>query len=119
MNDEWAEHGLDPWNVRLRQEHMDPHRSGSGLVSGKCGRTATPTVGGTRFHCRHTLPDPDYPGSETFLHCHGSDGPSRDVYATSEAAMVACEQATARGLRGQNTPLGQLAREQLGIAADS
>ena len=69
------------------------------------------------MHCRHTLPDPDYPGSETFLHCHGSDGPSRDVYATP--AMVACEQATARGLPAQNTSLGQLARERLGIAADS
>ncbi len=71
------------------------------------------------FHCRHTLPNPDFPGSETFLHCHGSDGPSRDVYATSEAAMVACEQATARGFPAQNTSLGQLARERLGIAADS
>ena len=69
------------------------------------------------FHCRHTLPDPDYPGSEIFLHCHGSDGPSRYVYATPEAAMIACEQATACGLAAQNTSLGQLACEWLGIAA--
>ncbi len=33
--------------------------------------------------------------------------------------MVACEQATARELPAQNTPLGQLARERLGIAPDS
>lgn len=58
---------------------------------------------GWAFRCRHILPDPDYPGGDTFLQCHGSDGPSRNVYATPEAAMIACEQATARGLPTQNT----------------
>ena len=68
------------------------------------------------FHCRHTLPYPNDPGIEIFLHCHGSDRPSRDKHATAEAAMAACEQAAARGLPAQHTSLGPLARERLGIA---
>ena len=46
VNDERAEHGLDPGNVRLRQEHMDPHRSGSGLVWLRC-------VAASPMFCKH------------------------------------------------------------------
>ena len=72
------------------------------------------------FHCGHTVPDPGWPDSEWFLHCHGSGGPAgSDVYATADAAMVACEQAAARGLPPQDVPLGRAAREQFGTAAGS
>lgn len=83
-----------------------------------------PDHGGWRyaFHCGHTVadPHPDFPDCVWFLHCHGSGGAyGSDVYPTADAAMVACEQAAARGLPPQDTPLGRLTRERFGTAAGS